>query len=323
MAAGGARSQAGWMFTYEDSPRLICGVDDSEHAVDVVALASQLADRLGLLLHVVHSAHPDIYMTGPKRDAVLAEGAAFLSDLAPDVAEEDRVVGLGHPVDLVHSALTENGVMAVVGSRGLGAARTALLGSVSRSLASLAPCPVVIVPPQASVKLGRSPTIICGVDGSEGSNFALDHAVALAFALSGRVTAVNVGPGPRVLLSGAPWGARPDLAVDDGRAALGAVEGAAARLGVEIPIRLRIERGEPVARLRAVAAEYASAILVVGSQGQSGLLGGLGSTSSHLAANAPAPVMVIPAGIGPGAVRLWAPRHEHAGETLRNGAAAG
>jgi nucleotide-binding universal stress UspA family protein len=279
------------MSTYDSSAvRLVCGVDNSEHAVDVVALASQLAGRLGLVMRVVHSAYPSTFVIGERRKELLAEGAAFLGDLVPDVPVEERVVELGDPVELVQCSLTENGVMAVVGSRGLGAARTALLGSVSRSLAGWSACPVVIVPPLASVKLGTAPVVICGVDGSGASDFALEHAAALASALGGRLTAVNVCP--------------------EGARALATVEGAVARLGIDIPIRLRTEQGDPAVRLRAVAAEHASAILVVGAHGRSGLLGGLGSVTSHLAANAPAPVMVVPTGIGPGAVRLWAPRQE-------------
>jgi len=322
MAVRLAPSHARCMPIHQSSDaRLICGVDDSEHAVDVVALASQLADRLGLLLQVVHSPYQNVYVTGPKRDGLLALGAAFLSDLAPDVRDEERVVELGNPVDLIQSALTENGVLAVVGSRGIGGARTALLGSVSRSLAGSAPCPVVIVPPQATVKLGRRPTVICGVDGSEASDAALDHALALASALAGSLTAVNVHVDPRPLSVAASLGARAFLPVDyahveddavaAGLAALATVERAAARLGVDIPIRLRTEHGDPAARLRAVAAECASPILVVGSHEAGRHFGGLGSVSSRLAANAPAPVMVIPAGIGTGAVRAWAPRHSH------------
>jgi nucleotide-binding universal stress UspA family protein len=308
MAGGAAGPHARCMSTYESSDaRLVCGVDHSEHAVDVVAFASQLADRLGLRLRVVHSVHPSTYIVGEKRDEMLAGGAAFLAGLVPNVPEQERVVQLGHPVDLVQSALTGNGVMAVVGSRGLGAARTALLGSVSRSLAGSAPCPVVIVPPQASVRLGITPGIICGVDGSEASDCALEHAAALAYALGGRLMAVNVSTEPGYLAVAASWGARAFLPVDyaragddalaAGRAALTTVEGAAARLRIGMPVSVRIERGDPAVRLRAVAAEFASPILVVGSHGHTGLLEGLGSVSSHLAANAPAPVMVVPPGL--------------------------
>ena len=80
MAVRLAPSHARCMPIHQSSDaRLICGVDDSEHAVDVVALASQLADRLGLLLQVVHSPYQNVYVTGPKRDGLLALGAAFLS----------------------------------------------------------------------------------------------------------------------------------------------------------------------------------------------------------------------------------------------------
>jgi hypothetical protein len=41
--------------------------------------------------------------------------------------------------------------MIAVGSRGHGPVRRALLGSVSAALAATAPCPVLIVPPTATI----------------------------------------------------------------------------------------------------------------------------------------------------------------------------
>ena len=322
------------MSTYERGARLVCGVDDSEHAADVVAVASQLAARLGLRLQVVHSAHRDVYVVGREREALLAAGMAFVSDLAPALQDEDRIVELGDPANLLHAALNEGAALAVVGSRGVGATRTALLGSVSRSLASTAPCPVVIVPPQASVALGASPAVICGVDGSESAGIALDHAAALAFALRGRLTAVHVATEANPLAVMATWGARAILPVDyaraagdalaANRAAHRAVERAAARVDDGITIRLRIEHGDPAVRLRAVAAECASAVLVVGSHGHSGLRSALlGSISSRLAASAPAPVMVIPSGLTTSPARSRPSRQCAAPEPSAANSAAG
>jgi nucleotide-binding universal stress UspA family protein len=206
----------------------------------------------------------------------------------------------------------------------------AVLGSVSRSLAGSAPCPVVVVSPQASIALGSSPVVICGVDGSEPSGIALDHAAELAYALGGRLTAVHVSAEPNPLAVMATWGARTILPVDYARAAVEAlatnraahraVERAAARVDDGIPIRLRLEHGDVAARLRMVAAEYASAMLVVGSRGHGALRSALvGSVSSRLAANAPVPVMVVPPGLGAEAVGGWG-RHSMAGGGLSSDA---
>ena len=308
MVEAPSRAHDRCMSSYESvGDRLVCGVDGSDHSADVVAVASQLAARLGLRLQVVHSAHRDVYVVGEERDALLAAGEALLEDLAPAVEPEDRIVELGDPSHLLHAAIDEGAALAVVGSRGLGAARTALLGSVSHSLASSANCPVVIVPPHPAISLAAHPVVICGVDGSEPSGVALDHAAALASALNGRLTAVNVNTESSYLGAVASWGARAFLPVDyvraaddalaANRAAHRAVERAAARVD-DTTIRLRIEHGDPAVRLRAVAAECASAILVVGSRGHGALRSALlGSVSSRLAAHAPAPVMVVPPGV--------------------------
>jgi nucleotide-binding universal stress UspA family protein len=69
-----------------------------------------------------------------------------LQRLAPDAAVRAEAVSVeGHPATvLVEQA--RDAVLLVVGSRGRGAATSLLLGSVSKSVAHHAPCPLVIVP---------------------------------------------------------------------------------------------------------------------------------------------------------------------------------
>jgi len=73
----------------------------------------------------------------------LAESLAGWSGKYPDVTVTRRVVH-AHPVTaLVDSAAGAQ--MVVVGSRGHGAVRSLLLGSVSHGLLHLAQCPVAVV----------------------------------------------------------------------------------------------------------------------------------------------------------------------------------
>lgn len=71
-----------------------------------------------------------------------------LQRLAPDAAARVEALSVeGHPAAvLIEQA--RDAVLLVVGSRGHGAATSLLLGSVSKSVAHHAPCPLVIVPPQ-------------------------------------------------------------------------------------------------------------------------------------------------------------------------------
>src|SRR4051812_38823236 len=172
--------------------RLVCGVDDSPAAANVVAVASQLAEVLGLRLTLVHSAYPDAFLAGTKRRAALDRGRALLDRLAPDVPTADRIIEIGDPADLLRAVLDDDAALGVVGSRGHGAAVAALRGSVSHALARSAPSPLVVVPPHATLTAAAGAAVVCGVDGSVEATAALEAGGALASALGGRLIAVHV-----------------------------------------------------------------------------------------------------------------------------------
>jgi nucleotide-binding universal stress UspA family protein len=109
---------------------LVCGVDESPHAADVVAVAVALAERLGLRLRLVHSVQPDVFLAGDERRELLRAGEQRLEALGANDSPEDRIIELGDPAALLRSALEEGAALAVVGSRGRGPGRAALLGSV-------------------------------------------------------------------------------------------------------------------------------------------------------------------------------------------------
>ena len=149
-------------------PRIVCGVDGSEQAGHAAGTALSLAGALGArltLLHVtptrtlvpVDSFPLGVDPSAYPRSAELAfsESEAAFNSLPPDVlsASTDREVRLGDPaVVLAEVAADYDAEMIVVGSRGRGAWRSAVLGSVSSELARLAACPVVIVPERAAVE---------------------------------------------------------------------------------------------------------------------------------------------------------------------------
>jgi nucleotide-binding universal stress UspA family protein len=276
---------------------VVCGVDDSAHAADVVAVAASLAERLDLPLRLVHSVHPDGFLAGEERVNALRRGDALLDDLARGDTSVDRVVELGDPLELLLATITEGAALAVVGSRGRGPARAALLGSVSSALVHASPRPVIVVPPGAAVAIGSNPTIVCGVDGSACSDAALEQAGELASALGGRLTAVHVRPAALAPhASSLMPGTQPFSApIDDARTAVITVQRPLSHLDVDVPIGMRIETGSVAPQLAMVAAGEPTAILVVGTRGQ-GLVRSVlfGSVSSTLAASAPVPVMVVP-----------------------------
>lgn len=102
---------------------IFCGVDASPESEGALHVAAALADRMALGLRPVH-------VSGGKR-----QGAS---------------VGDGDPAaTLSRRAVSANAALIVVGSRGRGAVRAAVLGSVSSALAATAPLPVLVVPPTA------------------------------------------------------------------------------------------------------------------------------------------------------------------------------
>jgi nucleotide-binding universal stress UspA family protein len=278
--------------------RLVCGLDDSEHASTVMNVAAELAARLGLRLCLVHSVDPDLFLAGERRRTLLSGGAALLDDLVPPGTPHDRVVALGEPARLLAAVLENGAELAVVGSRGRGPARAAAFGSTSSAVVHRASCPVVVVPPHSAVSVNCGPAaVVCGVDGSPGAAAALAIAHELARRLGSELVAVHV-EGAAVPMTGSSMtaGAWPTTAWEEARhAAREMVQRAIDQLDTELLVRMRFDIGDPAEQLSVAAAEQPSALLVVGSRGHSPLRSALcGSVSSRLCASAPVPVVVVP-----------------------------
>jgi nucleotide-binding universal stress UspA family protein len=150
---------------------IICGVDDSESAKRAARVARSLSSKLGLRVIFVRA------IDRRAADADVAAVAERLERLSAGVNGADCgaawSVELGHPADaLVAAAKEADAAMIVVGSTG---PRSSLLGSISADVSRRAPCPVVVVPPDADESAngarstGDSPSQIArfGLGGSE------------------------------------------------------------------------------------------------------------------------------------------------------------
>ncbi|MGY1679970.1 universal stress protein [Geodermatophilus sp. SYSU D01176] len=186
----------------------------------------------------------------------------------------------------------------VVGSRGRGGFRSAVLGSVALHCATHAECPVVVVRPMASVPVEPA-RVVVGIDGSERSRAALVRAVVEAAQRGGQVEAV----------------AAYELA-DHWTAMCSALSPAAAQIRAELEERAsafvrdaldawepEAGGGQPSVRVQVVegpahdvlvSRARGATMLVVGGTGRSEL-GGLllGSVALHCAMHAPCPVLVV------------------------------
>ena len=273
---------------------IICGVDGSpagyRAATTARALAEQLHARL-VLVHVVPprppmvlaavpiGAHPVATAQMAKLDKADAE-AAFAS-VADESAGTDaeQVTMHGYPAESL-SALADarDARLIVVGTRGRGPARTALLGSVSHELAAGALRPVVIVPepepPAPHGALGPGP-LVCGVDGSEPSQAALRVATRLADELHASLTLVSV--------------------CADGTESSEWLT--AMRVSAADDVERLTASGDPAEVLTQAASERNAALLVVGSRGRGPMRAAvLGSVSATTIRRANRPIVVVPPG---------------------------
>ncbi|MCU7723119.1 universal stress protein [Actinoplanes sp. KI2] len=118
-------------------------------------------------------------------EQLLEAANARVRELAPDLTCT-VTSQMGHPAHTL-AAVSETADAIVVGRRGLGAAASALLGSVSNQLTVQAKCPVIVV---GAGELPTEGPVVVGVDGSEFGTNALRYAIAEAAVRKTSVRAV-------------------------------------------------------------------------------------------------------------------------------------
>ncbi len=134
---------------------IVAGIDGSKHSPKVVSYVADLARRYNARVYLVYGHHPIPTWLGDKElervaGSAVARGMALLApyvdalrrvgiDVEPEVLEGPA------PKAILNVAETRKADLIVVGSRGLGAIRGLLLGSVSERVVRLASCPVLVV----------------------------------------------------------------------------------------------------------------------------------------------------------------------------------
>lgn len=144
---------------------IVVSVDESDGARAALRVAVDLAGALGarlVLVHVAPRTEAPGVSTAPAgqqrlREAELADAHDVLRRAADELSLADRVelrAEVGSAADRIVAVCKDiEAAFVVLGSRGRGDLKSAVLGSVSNSVATHAPCPVVIVPPAVA---GRS-----------------------------------------------------------------------------------------------------------------------------------------------------------------------
>lgn len=134
--------------------RVLLATDGSPDAALATQTAIELCERTSSELHVVHVGEylPTFYAYTEEEPIELQRSAQRLLD---EEVERIRVAGgriagthlrLGRAAEQIVNLSEELGVgVIVLGSRGLGALRRAVLGSVSESVVRYAHCPVFVI----------------------------------------------------------------------------------------------------------------------------------------------------------------------------------
>jgi nucleotide-binding universal stress UspA family protein len=137
--------------------RILVATDGSEEATLAAKTAAELAQRSYSELHIMsvadaYSSHYDVQQTGlgddfPQRaQDVLDNQVKKIEQSGREVAGKHVRVSQRHPSDEIVRVAEEIGAdLVVMGSRGLGGIKRALIGSVSDSVVRHAHCPVLVV----------------------------------------------------------------------------------------------------------------------------------------------------------------------------------
>ena len=139
---------------------VVCGVDDSDGARKAARVADDLAQRLGARLVLVHGTPiaPSVMYGVPfdgevfQREA-LEDAERLLEEVAQvcKTTAVSRRAEQGEPAKALERVVEEERAdLLVVGTRGRGAMRSVLLGSVAHEMLAVSRCPVVVVPPHAA-----------------------------------------------------------------------------------------------------------------------------------------------------------------------------
>jgi nucleotide-binding universal stress UspA family protein len=278
-------------------PLIVVGVDGSPRSELALRWAVRRAERTGAAVRAVMTWDYPILLTlpspigqpvpPPERMQEATETAlAGIVDPIRDAAsvEVDAIVRQGRASTVLLEEARQAELL-VVGSRGLGRARAALLGSVSRKVAAATQCPIAVVPEEAD--LDASGPVVVGVDGSAGSLAALRWADSHT---DGQIHAIHVFEypfGPEYAVGDFEFEDPDDLGVK-------VLEHSVAEaLGDRTDVRTSTARGDA----RDVISDPAlgASLIVVGTRGHTGVEGVfLGSVATDLAARAVAPVVMVP-----------------------------
>lgn len=285
---------------------VVVAVDGSEAAAAALDWAVRQAALEGRPLSVVHAcgvpgAMQDFEDVVANERGLKSVGRSIAREAVRDARLTDPTIGvesvvtMGHPETVLVEA-SESADLLVVGARGRGTVASALLGSVSATVARESHCPVVVVrefdePPEGE---DHRPVVV-GVDGTPASAAAVELAFRMASVRRAPLTLLHATWDLREQASSVldvrTFAEKVNLSEEEERLVAETVAGLCEKYP-DVAVTETYRRGEPVRRL--VEASHDASLLVVGSRGRSLLATTLlGSVSRGVAERAYCPVAVV------------------------------
>ncbi|WP_236833206.1 universal stress protein [Blastococcus sp. KM273128] len=286
--------------------RLVVGIDGSDHSRGALGWALAEAARRSAALDVVttfpvDSYWNDAYLVDEKlvdrmRAATEASARAFLDDVRRATGQPDGDVPVALHVGAGRAAeelvrWSDGAGLLVVGSRGRGAVRSTVLGSVALQCSVHARCPVVVV--VRSAEQPHDGRVVVGLDDSPAGRAALLRGAEEARRHGGRLEVVVASTPVDTWTEFAPYSGPSEQELREdaerfGRRVADEVLGVSA--GADVAVVAGIGPADDVL----VERSRGAALLVVGSRSRSRLAGlVLGSVALRTVVRAECPVMVV------------------------------
>lgn len=271
--------------------KVVVATDASVEAALAARMAAGLSAATGSELHLltVSQDEPEKVLSGASREVEEAEGK--VTETYSCDAFAGRI-----DAEIVSTAEELAADLIIVGSRGLGALKRALLGSVSDSVVRHAHCSVLVARDYRD-EPSLPETILVAVDGFEESREAADRAMDIASAVDAGLHLVYVTPtipssvypgsviveGTETVSEHLREQAQAVLAREEER--LGSQGGSVADV--------HLVMGKPDEKIIGTAEDLDAGLLVIGSRGLGGVRRALlGSVSASVVRHAHCPVLV-------------------------------
>lgn len=281
------------------------GVDGSQPAAAALDWAVRHAGVENRTLTVVHAcglpgAMQDFEDVVANERGLRSVGRSILREAVESARRADPTIGvesllaMGH-ADMVLVEASESADLVVVGARGRGSVASALLGSVSATVARESMCPVVIVRDLDEPEEYDERPVVVGVDGTPASTAAVEFAFRMASERGAPLTLLHATWDLREqaapVLDLRTYAEKVNLTEDEERLVSETVAGLCEKYP-DVAVTETYLRGQPVRRL--VEASRDAALVVVGTRGRRLFTTTLlGSVSRGVAERAYCPVAVV------------------------------